>query len=64
MLQAFDLNNNSGTPGIYSRKDGRKPINHERSEDWLKETDQRRNNKGQFTSRNKNTDRETTEKPT
>ena len=31
------------------------PINHERSEDWLKKKEQPRNNKGQFTSPSENT---------
>ena len=47
--------NNGGAPCIYSRKEAPKAItNYERSEDWLKKKDQRRNNRGQFTSPNKN----------
>ena len=47
--------NNGGAPCINSRKETLKPINYERSEDWLKRKDQPRNNKGQFTSPNKST---------
>ena len=50
----LDATNNGGAPCIYSRKETTKPINYERSEDWLKRRDLRRNNKGQFTSPNKN----------
>ena len=52
--KTLDATNNGGAPCIYSRKETTKPINYERSEDWLKRRDQRRNNKGQFTSPNKN----------
>ena len=49
------LDNNGGTPCIYSRKEAPKnTITHERSEDWLKRKEIPRNNKGQFTSPNKN----------
>ena len=48
----------SGTPCIYNRKEGPKPSNQERSEDWIKRKDQPRNNKGQFTSPRKNADKE------
>ena len=49
----------NGTPCIYSRKEAPKPSNQERSEDWIKRKDQPRNNRGQFTSPTKNTDKET-----
>ena len=49
------LDNNGGTPCIYSRKEAPKnTITHERSEDWLKRKELHRNNEGQFTSPNKN----------
>ena len=57
--KTLDSANNGGTPCIFSRKEAPKPINHERSEDWLKQIDQPGSNKGQFASPNKNTDRET-----
>ena len=41
-----------GNPCIYTRKKTPRPINHERSQDWLKRKEQPRNNKGQFTSPN------------
>ena len=44
-----------GNSCIYSRKETPQPINHERSEDWLKKKEQPRNNKAQFTSSSKNT---------
>ena len=53
--KTLDATNNNGAPCIYSRKETPKPTNYERSEDWLKRKDQPRNNKGQFTSPNKNT---------
>ena len=40
-------------------KEAPKPSNQERSEDWIKSRDQPRNNRGQFTSPTKNTDKET-----
>ena len=43
---------------IYARKEMPQPINHERSEDWLKTKDQPRNNKGQFRSPSKNAEKE------
>ena len=46
------------TPCIYCRKDAPKPINLERSGDWLKKKDQPRNNKGEFRSPNKNAEKE------
>ena len=45
-------------PCIFSRKEAPKPTNQERSEDWIKKKDQRRNNKGQFTSPSKKADKE------
>ena len=46
----------SGAPCIYSRKEAPKnTANYERSEDWSKRKEIPRNNKGQFTSPNKNT---------
>ena len=53
--KTLDTTNNGGAPCIYSRKETTKPMNYERSEDWLKRRDQPRNNKGQFTSPSKNT---------
>ena len=51
----LDNVNNGGAPCIYSRKEAPKAIaSYERSEDWLKKKDQPRNNRGQFTSPNKN----------
>ena len=50
--------NNSGTPCIYSKKETPKPIDYERSEDWLKRKDQSRNNKGQFTSPTKSANKD------
>ena len=47
-----DATNNG--PCIYSRKETPKPINYERSEDWLNRRDQPRNIKGHYTSPNKN----------
>ena len=46
----------SGNPCIYRPKETPQLINHERSEYWLKKTEQPRNNKGQFTSPSKNTE--------
>ena len=57
--KTLDPTRYSGTPCIFSRKKAPKPINHEISEDWLKKEKQPRNDKGQFTSPNKNTDKET-----
>ena len=55
----LDLERNSGgNPIIYARQGTPQPTNHERSEDWLKRKDQPRNNKGQFTSPNKNAEKE------
>ena len=46
----------SGAPCIYSKKEAPKnTANYERSEDWSKRKEIPRNNKGQFTSPNKNT---------
>ena len=59
MLQNSGLDQQQGTPSIYSRKEAPNPINHERSEDWLMKRDQPRNNKGQLTFSNKNLDKET-----
>ena len=53
--KTLDNTNNGGAPCIYSRKEAPKTsITHERSEDWLKRKELPRNNKGQFTSPNKN----------
>ena len=54
--KTLDTTNNNGAPCIYSRKEPPKPTSHERSEDWVKRRDPPRNNKGQFTSPNKNTE--------
>ena len=43
------------TTCIYRRKEPPKPNNHENSEDWIRRTEQPRNEKGQFTSPPKNT---------
>ena len=52
--KTLDLERNSGgNPITYARKGTPQPINHERSEDWLKRKDQPRNIKGKFTSPNK-----------
>ena len=53
--KTLDATNNDGAPCIYSCKETPKPMNYERSEDWLKRKDQPRNNKGQFTSPSENT---------
>ena len=54
--KTLDTTNNNGAPCIYSRKEPPKPTSYERSEDWIKRRDPPRNNKGQFTSPNKNTE--------
>ena len=43
------------TTCVYRRKEPPKPNNHENSEDWIRRKDQPRNEKGQFTSPQKNT---------
>ena len=43
------------TTCIYRRKEPPKPNNHKNSEDWIRRKDQPRNEKGQFTSPQKNT---------
>ena len=43
------------TTCVYRRKLPPKPNNHENSEDWIRRKDQPRNEKGQFTSPQKNT---------
>ena len=53
--KTLDATNNGGAPCIYSREETPKPMNYERSEDWLKRRDQPRNHKGQFISPSKNT---------
>ena len=54
--KTLDKATTSGAPCIYSRKEAPKNIaNYERSEDWSKRKEIPRNNKGQFTSPNKNT---------
>ena len=53
--KTLDNTNNGGTPCIYSRKEAPKTtMTQERSEDWLKRKEIPRNNKGQFTSPDKN----------
>ena len=52
------MENSGGNPCIYARKETPQPIHHERSENWLKRKDQRRNNKGQFTSPSKTAEKE------
>ena len=52
--KTLDNTNNGGAPCIYSRKAPKTTITHERSKDWLKRKELPRNNKGQFTSPNKN----------
>ena len=49
----------SSTTCMYRRKEPTKPNNHESSEDWLRRKEQPRNEKGQFTSTQKNTDNKT-----
>ena len=54
-FKTLDNTNNGEAPCIYSRREAPKTtITHERSEDWLKRKELLRNNKGQFTSPNKN----------
>ena len=52
--KTLDTTTAGGNPCIYTRKETPRPINHERGDDWLKRKEQPRNNKGQFTSPNKN----------
>ena len=48
------LDNNGEHPVSIAEKKRQNTITHERSEDWLKRKELPRNNKGQFTSPNKN----------
>ena len=52
--KTLDTTTAGGYPCIYTRKETPRPINHERSEDWLKKKEHPKNSKGQFTSPNKN----------
>ena len=56
--KTMDTENCGGNPCIYARRRTPQPINHERSEEWLKRKDQPRNNKWQITSSNRNAERE------
>ena len=57
--KTLDRANIGGATCFYCRKETPKTASYEKCEDWLKRRDQLRNNKGQFTSPNKNADKNT-----
>ena len=52
--KTLDATTSGGNPCIYTKKETPRPINYERSEDWLKRKEKPRINKGPFTSPSKN----------